>query len=559
VNPELLLRHFDRISDAPDAIPQLRRFILELAVRGRLVEQDSNAGSASYVNLNLAKRLRSRGVPEREDSAICPNEIPASWKWQRLEILTDQITDGEHATPPRIDGQQVPLVTAKNVRNGFMDYGDTDWVSFETAQKAWGRCRPIVNDILLVCVGATTGRLCILREPADMVLVRSVALIRPKSTLNVDYLALALRGPVCQAQMWAKVKVTAQPCLYINRIKSLPVPLPPLAEQHCIVAKVDELMALCDLLEAAQGERENRRNRLAAASLRRLNQPADADSPETFREHASFYLNHLPSFTTRPDHIKELRQAILNLAVRGQLVSRDLNEQPASELLDGIDVERARSDPKFTGCESSKPADSDDVPYPIPGHWIWARFARVARIQSNLVDPAKYQNYPHVAPDNIESRTGRLLPYDTIKNSAVFSAKHLFFTGCILYSKIRPALAKVVTVDFDGLCSADMYPIRPFIDRQYLQKYMLSDAFVCQSIAEDTRVAMPKINQAALAKIFVALPPLAEQHRIVAKVDELMALCDHLENQLTTTQTESRRLLGAVLHEALSPMTVDTL
>src|SRR6202034_505930 len=119
-----------------------------------------------------------------------------------------------------------------------------------------------------------------------------------------------------------------------------------------------------------------------------------------------------------------------------------------------------------------------------------------------------------------------------------------------LYSKIRPALAKAVIVDFDGLCSADMYPILPFISREYLHKYMLSKAFVNQSVSEDNRVAMPKINQVSLSKIVVPVPPLPEQHRIVARVAELMALCDRLESQLMTAQTESNHLLESVLYGA---------
>jgi type I restriction enzyme S subunit len=180
-------------------------------------------------------------------------------------------------------------------------------------------------------------------------------------------------------------------------------------------------------------------------------------------------------------------------------------------------------------------------------------FSTIASIRSNLVDPKHFQEMPHIAPDNIESRTGRLLPYESVGMSGMFSAKHLFSSGCILYSKIRPALAKAVIVDFDGLCSADMYPIFPLIDREYLHKYMLTDTFVIQTLKEDTRVAMPKINQAALSIVVVPIPPLAEQYRIVAKVDELMALCDQLEAQLTTTRTDSRRLLESVLEAALAP------
>ena len=148
-----------------------------------------------------------------------------------------------------------------------MDYAQTDWVSYQTAEKAWGRCRPMVGDLLLVCVGATTGRATVLREPKDMVLVRSVALIRPKNEVSAEYLECAIHSPVVKDQIWASVKAAAQPCLYINRIQSLLIPLPPLTEQHRIVAKVDELMALCDRLEASLDATAATRRRLLDALL----------------------------------------------------------------------------------------------------------------------------------------------------------------------------------------------------------------------------------------------------------------------------------------------------
>ena len=320
------------------------------------------------------------------------------------------------------------------------------------------------------------------------------------------------------------------------------------AEQHRIVAKVDELMALCDRLEAAQTERESRRDKLAAASLHRLNNGADTDE---FREHARFHLRHLPSLTTRPEHIQQLRQTILNLAVRGKLVTQDSNDEPASELIKRIQMENAH----FAKSEKLRKHQALLTKkrirfFPCP-RWCWARFIQVASIDSNLVKPENFPDHPHIAPDNIEGQTGRLLPYQTIRKSQVFSAKHCFDPGHIIYSR-SPNLAKAVLVDFEGLCSADMYPIRPLVDRAFLLNFMLSATFVQQSVKEDNRVAMPKINLESLSKIFVAVPPLPEQYRIVAKVEELMALCDGLEAQLTTTQTESRRLLEAILHEALN-------
>lgn len=260
----------------PDQIKALRQTILNLAVRGKLVPQDPKDEPVLDVGLKI--KSRSRG--QVQASIDPPFGLAACWAWRAVDTIADQVTDGEHATPSRILETQVPLVTAKNVRDGFMDYSQTDWVSIETAQKAWGRCRPQVGDLLLVCVGATTGRLTVLREPKDMVLVRSVALIRPNSDVHNEYLERAIRSPVVQQQIWASVKAAAQPCLYINRIQSLLVPLPPLAEQHRIVAKVDELMALCDRLEAGLATAANTRRRLLDALLSEALSPIDSREME---------------------------------------------------------------------------------------------------------------------------------------------------------------------------------------------------------------------------------------------------------------------------------------
>jgi type I restriction enzyme S subunit len=113
-------------------------------------------------------------------------------------------------------------------------------------------------------------------------------------------------------------------------------------------------------------------------------------------------------------------------------------------------------------------------------------------------------------------------------------------------------LAKVVVVDFDGLCSADMYPIDAIIDPFYLQRFMLSEIFLVQAIKNDTRVAMPKINQMELNSIAVPVPPLAEQRRIVSKVNQLMALVDELERQQDESREKATKLLDAIVHEITS-------
>lgn len=140
---------------------------------------------------------------------------------------------------------------------------------------------------------------------------------------------------------------------------------------------------------------------------------------------------------------------------------------------------------------------------------------------SNLVDPAGYQDFPHIAPDNIEKRTGVLLEYHTIAEDGVKSGKHLFHAGQILYSKIRPNLSKIAMVDFDGLCSADMYPVNAKEDTRYLWYYMLSDEFLEQASNAGSRSVLPKINQKELSKVMVRMTSLEEQQAIVIILDNI--------------------------------------
>ena len=155
--------------------------------------------------------------------------------------------------------------------------------------------------------------------------------------------------------------------------------------------------------------------------------------------------------------------------------------------------------------------------------WATKVFSEVAEVKSNLVDPEDYQTYPHIAPDNIEKKTGKLLEYRTIAEDKVTSGKHRFYSGQILYSKIRPYLSKVVVVDFDGLCSADMYPIEPKkeMNTRFLWYYMLSDDFLLQASTAGSRSVLPKINQKELASIKVRITDLREQDAIVSILDNL--------------------------------------
>jgi hypothetical protein len=162
----------------------------------------------------------------------------------------------------------------------------------------------------------------------------------------------------------------------------------------------------------------------------------------------------------------------------------------------------------------------------LPDGWEWARFKDVATVEANLVDPADYPDYPHIAPNHIETRTGKLLPHTTVRDDGVTSSKHLFFPDRILYSKIRPYLAKVVRVDFSGLCSADMYPVSTELHTHFLHHWLLSTEFTALAAGEQGRSVLPKINRDALDKLPVPVPPIREQKRIVAAIEEHLSRLD---------------------------------
>ena len=194
----------------------------------------------------------------------------------------------------------------------------------------------------------------------------------------------------------------------------------------------------------------------------------------------------------------------------------------------------------------------------IPGHWVCIPFRRLASVKSNLVHPVDYMNYPQIAPDSIEKNSGRILHWKTVADSNVESDNHLFFKGQILYSKIRPLLNKVTIAPFDGLCSADMYPIETMQNTKFLLYYMLSNAFL-ESVTNATRdrVKMPKINREELGSIDICVPPLSEQRAIVTYLDDKCGKIDKVvegkQKQIELLAEMKQRIIADAVTRGLNP------
>lgn len=254
--------------------------------------------------------------------------------------------------------------------------------------------------------------------------------------------------------------------------------------------------------------------------------------------------------------LKRLSQSILQDGISGELTERWRKEnpdvEPVKELLAQIKAEKEQlvKGKKIKKQKPLLPISDEEKKFELPESWVWCRFHDIANIASNLVDPYEFYDMPHIAPNNIEKNTGKLLNYTTARQDEVISGKHYFYSGQLLYSKVRPNLNKVVIVDFEGLCSADMYPIEPLINNEYLQIYMLSQFFLTEVDKFDNRVKMPKINQNQLNSIIVPLPPMKEQ-KIIAKIKyKGFSYCNLLDQQISKSQQDLELLMQAVLKEA---------
>jgi type I restriction enzyme S subunit len=565
MNAERLLALYERVAEAPDAITRLRRFILDLAVRGKLVPQDPNDEPASELLKRIAQekaRLVKAGnikkalPPEPISDDELPMVLPRSWVAVRLFEIG------------RLSGGMTPSMN----RSEFWG-GEIAWLSPKDIKSD----EIFDSELKITKLGLAETRLELFSPGCLFIVARSgilkrtfpVSINRVPAAANQDmkvlvpflngqerYLQIMFRGLTdFLLRDLVKTGTTVQSLKYAE-FEQQRFPLPPLAEQHRIVAKVDELMALCDSLEAARKDREAKRDRLSAASLARLNTP----DPETFTADARFTLEALPALTTRPNQIKQLRQTILNLAVRGKLVPQDPNDEPASELLGKLRKARSalEANGKIRKGKSQPPSHyGGEQGFDLPGSWSWARLTEVGQTQTGTSPSSAnadlFGNFiPFIKPADLD---GNQINYDGPGLSEIgISHSRIATENSILMVCIGATLGKVNTTSRPVCFNQQINSLTPFLDGLTAFIAMALKATDFQSLAwsKAGTGTLPIISKGKWEVLPIPLPPLAEQHRIVAKVDELMALCDRLEASLTTSDQTRRQLLEATLTEALS-------
>jgi type I restriction enzyme S subunit len=463
MNAERLLEHYEKIADAPDAIARLRRFVLDLAVRGKLVPQDANEEPASELLKRIAaekaRLVRAGKIRKPKElaplgSRDLPFAVPNGWTVAHLDGLSPRsLSDGDWIeTKDQSEDGSVRLIQLADVGVGEFLNKSARYITEETEVRL--NCtRLAVGDVLIARLPNPIGRACIFPEIGQPAITAvDVAILRPDANVLAEFLVIAMNSPPVREQIEAYGKGATRFRVSTGHLKTVQVPLPPLAEQHRIVAKVDELMGLCDRLEAARAGREAVRDRLAAASLARLNAPDPKASPakvgtgfasgdaleneSTFQTDARFALDALPALTERPDQIKALRQTILNLAVRGKLLRQDPNDEPASELLKriaGLKVGKKRVKHVSARAEAAFSGRSD---VPLPHGWETVRLDTISTFENG----DRSSNYPSGSEIKSEG-----IPFFSTKNLSDYRLGLTDLDSSRLRSSIRSVVVNSKT------------------------------------------------------------------------------------------------------------------
>ncbi len=278
MNVALLLRHYERVADAPDAITRLRRFVLDLAVRGRLVPQDAKDDPASNLLTRIAAEkallgMSSAAVPIGPDEVPFP--LPSGWSWSRIGEVCSKTGSG---STPR-GGQAaykpagIPFFRSQNIYDDGLRLEDVAFIDADThARMAGTQVRP--KDLLLNITGGSIGRCC--RVPDDFAeanVSQHVAILRLAVPAMSDYLHRLVLSPYFQRFVDGEQTGAGRGGLPKGRMDQIAVAVPPLAEQHRIVAKVDELMTICDRIETELSACRDHRHRLLEATLRETLEP----------------------------------------------------------------------------------------------------------------------------------------------------------------------------------------------------------------------------------------------------------------------------------------------
>ncbi|EPD1269404.1 restriction endonuclease subunit S [Shigella flexneri] len=517
-------------------IKKLRELILELAVRGKLVPQDPNDEPASDLLKRIAaekaelvkqgKIKKQKPLPEISEEEK-PFELPEGWEWVYLPDIYCSISESSRkikSSEILPEGKYPVIEQSQEFISGYCN----------------NECLLIKLNNPVIVFGDHTRNIKFIDFDfvvgADGVKILSPILICER------FFFWQLRSFKLDVRGYARHFKVLNSCLFA---------LPPIAEQERIVEKVSSLMSLCDQLEQQSLTSLDAHQQLVETLLGTL---TDSQNTAELAENWARISEHFDTLFTTEASVDALKQTILQLAVMGKLVPQDPNDEPASELLKRIAQEKAQlvKEGKIKKQKPLPPISDEEKPFELPEGWEWCRIGNIVNIKSELVSPKDYLNLYQVAPDIIEKGTGRVISKRTVKESGVKGPNSRFYKGQIVYSKIRPSLSKVFLAEYNGLCSADMYPLDCYINPNYLLKYILSIPFLMQVKKAENRIKMPKLNSDSFYNIIVAIPPYNEQQAIFDKINSIEAVCNGLISYIGIYHKTQLHLADALTDAAIN-------
>jgi type I restriction enzyme S subunit len=558
MSPETFLDKFDLIADAPDAVAKMKELVLELALQGKLVERnlDDEPAQELLKRVELEKKSASKTSRTRDNRDLQPVEddaylqIPEGWAWARLGdtgrlFNGDSVNEiGKLELAKVTDG--LPFIATKDVGYGNDPFAYDNGLKVTFGNPSFKIAH--ANAVLICAEGGSAGKKLGVTD-RDICFGNKLFANEVWSGIHHRFIFYVYQSPTFFKQFSARMTGIIGG-ISKSEFLSIPIPIPPEQEQKRIVAKLDELMTLCDRLEQQQKERDQKHATLSRVSLTRF---SEAPTTKSLR-----YLFH-PTYTTTP---ADLRKTILTLAVQGKLVPQDPNDEPGNLILQ-------RMHSSNLGGKAEKGANEvkeleKDLPFDLPNGWSVSQLGSILLPTRGIsygviklgAEP-KHGGVFILRCSNVRFRRIDLNGIRKITETLSQDYSRTILQGGEVLINVRGTLGgcAVVPIELKGYNIAREVAVIP-VHWEILPNFLLNviaSPYFQDRVDENLRgIAYEGLNLGLLRDFLITIPPLAEQKRIVAKVDELMKLVDQLEAQLTTARATAENLLNALLADLTS-------
>lgn len=553
-------------------VKKLRELILELAVRGKLVPQDANDEPASEL-LKRIKAEKAKFVAEgkiKKEKPLAaigddekPFELPHGWEWARFGDVCSYIQRGKG--PDYVEQSDFIVISQKCVRWSGFDLTQARCIDPTSISKYEPIRLLVEGDILWNSTGTgTIGRACLVTSQAarnTLVADSHVTVVRPIADLST-FIWRWIQCPTVQSEIEGVASgTTNQIELNTSTVIAHLLPLPPLTEQHRIVAKVDELMALCDQLEVQHSNAAEAHEKLVSHLLGTLTQSQNADD---FNANWQRIAAHFDTLFTTEASIDALKQTLLQLAVMGKLVPQDANDEPASELLKHIQAEKAKlvAEGKIKKDKPLTAITEDEQPFELPQEWTWVKLEDLMPEFQNGASSRGDANGDSVIVLRLADINDRCISLEDPRELLIspnMIDKYRLSIGDILIVRVNGSADLVggfVLCDqlFDGIYCDHFIRMRlsqsilnsrflTLVGASHLVRDRIKDLFI-------TTAGQKTVNQGHIGSLVIPLLSIKEQHRIVAKVDALMAICDQLKTRITAANQQQQKLADVLVEHA---------